>query len=87
MACQNMNWTHDTSTQDRSETNGVIESCPKTERRNSRDLGSKRSAGRMVGLCDDMLLLLAKVLDNTADGKTAFEKICGANFDGPIFPF
>ena len=65
----------------------LLKAVRRLERRNSRDLGSKRSAGRMVGLCDDMLLLLAKVLDNTADGKTAFEKICGANFDGPIIPF
>ena len=30
---------------------------------------------------------LGNVLDNTADGKTACEKIGGAHFNGPIIPF
>ena len=31
--------------------------------------------------------LLRNVHDKMADGKTAFEKTCGVNFDGPLIPF
>ena len=60
-------------------------SCPKSQRRDSRHAGTKRSPTKSVGLSDIMLFQFANVLDKMADSKTAYEKRLGATLDGPMF--
>ena len=77
MACQNFNWTHDTSTQDRSETNCVIERAVRRVKEGTAATLVQSALPKEWWECVmTRYCYLRSVLDHTADGKTALDKIC-----------
>ena len=87
-ACQDSQWNHDRSTPDHSETDGVAERAVRRVKEGTsvalvqRGLPKEWWYRTMECHCH-----LRNVHDKMADGKTAFEKRYGQNFDAPSITF
>ena len=87
-ACRDLQWNHDTSELDRSETNGVADRAVRRVREGTTIALEHSGVPEEGWYCAmECSCYLRNVHDKMADGKTAFEKKYGQKFDGPIHCF
>ena len=83
-ACEDLSWNHCTSTQHRSETNGIAEGAVRRVKEGTSAILLHESWWE-----DSMerYTSLRNVTDLLSDGKTPYERRFGQPFEGPIIPF
>ena len=87
-SCEELSWSHCTSTPHRSETNGIAERAVRRVKEGTSTvllqsgLGNEWWADSMECYCS-----LRNIQDLLSDGKTPYERRFGMPFDGPVIPF
>ena len=86
--CEDLSWSHCTSTPHRSETNGIAERAVRRVKEGTSSVllqsGLNESWWADSMECDTYL---RNVTDLLSDGKTPYERLFGQPFKGPIIPF